>query len=358
MELSGCKMGTARSAAGRWMVSAVLALMIGFAGTTVMAAEEVDTTRDVSSLPLHWIADIPLPGRTSRFDYQSYDPQAHLLFIAHLGDSTIAVINTDTRQVMANIKGVSQVHGVLAVPSLGRVYATATGANEVAVIDERDLRVTTAIPAGTYPDGIAYAPHVHKLYVSDETGRTETVIDTDSERWVATIPLGGEAGNSQYDPVSQHIFVNVQTLNQLVEIDPATDAIVGRYPLPGAKHNHSLLIEPQERLAFVACEGNAKLLTVDMWTMRVLAAYSIGEDPDVLAFDPGLHLLYVASESGVVSVFREHKQGLEKLGEGFLAKGAHTVAVDAQTHRVYFPLPDVHGRPALRVMSPTMAMDH
>lgn len=357
MELSGCKMSSIGSVAGHLITSVVLALMIGFAGATVPAAGEGGTTRGIGPLPLRWIADIPLPGRTNRFDYQSYDPQTHLLFIAHLGDSAVTVINADSRQVVANITGISQVHGVLAIPSLARVYATATGRNEVAVLDERDLRVTAVIPAGAYPDGMAYAPRVHKLYVSDEIGRTETVIDTDTERRIATIPLGGEAGNSRYDPVSRHIFVNVQTLNQLVEIDPATDKIVGRYPLPGAKHNHGLLIEPQERLAFAACEGNAKLLAVDMRTMRVLAAYSIGEDPDVLAFDPGLHLLYVASESGVVSVFREHRQSLEKIGEGFLAEGAHTVAVDAQTHRVYFPLPDVHGRPTLRVMGPAIAMD-
>src|SRR5207253_727245 len=137
---------------------------------------------------------------------------------------------------------------------------------------------------------------------------------------LATIPLDGEAGNSQYDPVSKHIFVNVQTLNQLVEIDPRKDAIVARHPLPGADHNHGLLIEPRERLAFVACEGNNKLLVVDMQSMGVIANDSLGDGPDVLALDEALHLLYVASESGVVSVFEEKGKGVTKIGEGLLAR--------------------------------------
>ena len=35
-----------------------------------------------------------------------------------------------------------------------------------------------------------------------------------------------------------------------------------------------------------------------------------------------------------------------------LAAGAHAVAVDPATHRVFFPLASVDGRPVLRVMRP------
>src|SRR5258708_30961907 len=43
------------------------------------------------------------------------------------------------------------------------------------------------------------------------------------------------------------------------EIAPAIDRIIARIELPGARGNHRLLIEPQQRLAFIACEGNDKL---------------------------------------------------------------------------------------------------
>jgi DNA-binding beta-propeller fold protein YncE len=174
---------------------------------------------------------------------------------------------------------------------------------------------------------------------------------------VATISLGGEVGNTQYDPVSKHIFVNVQSANQLIEIDPHTDAIVARHALPGADHNHGLLIEPKERLAIIACEGNNKLLVIDMVSMRVVASDSLGEGPDVLAFDDTLRRLYVASESGVVSVFEVRGKKLTKVGERLLARNAHSVAVDAQTHRVYFPLQNFNGHPLLRVMEPIRSGD-
>ncbi|TAN02492.1 MAG: YncE family protein [Rhodanobacteraceae bacterium] len=303
-------------------------------------------------MPLKRIADVPLPGRSTRWDYESLDPTRHLLFLAHLGDNAVVVFDTRRSKVVATIPDVSRVHGVLAIPELGRVYASATGTNQLVAIDENTLKITAHVPAGVYPDGIAYAPGVNKLFVSDETGATDTVIDVATNKRIATIPLGGEVGNTQYDPVSRHIFANVQTRNDLAEIDPVSDKLITRHPLPGAKGNHGLLIDPSERLAFIACEGNDKLLVLDMRKMQVTATFSVGNDPDVLAFDDRLGLLYVASESGVVSLFRVQGHTVEKLGQGTLGPNAHVVAVDSPTHKAYFPLEALAGRPVLRITHP------
>ena len=306
----------------------------------------------VPSLPLIHVADIPLGGRTSRLDYASLDAGRHLLFIAHLGDSAVIVLDTQSRHVVTRIPEVSQVHGVLAIPELGRVYASATGTNEVIAIDVATLKVSARTAGGMYPDGMGYAPEVQKLYVSDELGGTETVIDVRANTRVATIPLGGEVGNTQYDPVSKHIFVNVQTRRQLIEIDPASDKVIGRIELPGAKGNHGLLIDPAQRRAFIACEGNHKLLVLDLKAQKVTDSFDVGEDPDVLAYDSNLLYLYVAAESGIVSLFKADAARVSKVGEGLLGPNAHVVAVDPDTHESYFPLKNSGGQTILRIMSP------
>ncbi|MEM5400279.1 YncE family protein [Paraburkholderia unamae] len=318
------------------------------AGCVAHGADDAAT----GNLPLKHVEDVPLPGRASRFDYESYDPRTHLLFIAHLGDSEIVVFDTLVFRVVARIPGISSVHGVLVVPELSRVYASATGTNEIVAIDERTLKVIARTPGGVYPDGMAYAPDIRRLYISDETGETETVIDVPGNRRVATIPLDGEVGNSQFDPVSRHIFVNVQTRRQLVEIDPGTNAIVSRTDLPGAKGNHGLLIVPESRLALIACEGNNRLLVLDMRSMKVVSAFDVGDAPDVLAFDPPLRTVYVAGEAGVVSMFSVNASRVSKIGDGHVGPNAHVVDVDAATHRSYFPLKDVDGHPVLRIMAP------
>ena len=90
----------------------------------------------VPPLRLKSIADMPLGGHSTRLDYASLDAGRHLLFIAHLGDSEVIVFDTEARRMVKRIAYVSQVHGVLAIPTLGRVYASATGTDEVVAIDE------------------------------------------------------------------------------------------------------------------------------------------------------------------------------------------------------------------------------
>ena len=327
-------------------------LLIGVAIILLAAATAFSGQIPTPSLPLSKVADVPLSGGATRWDYASLDPATHTLFMAHMGDGVVTAFDTRRQRVLADIPGMDDVHGVLAIPGLGRVYASATGTDEVVAIDTRTLKITARMPAGDYPDGMAYAPGAHKLYVSDEHGGTDTVIDVRSNRRIATVPLGGEVGNTQYDSVSGHIFANVQTRGQLVEIDPATDKIIARILLPGAEGNHGLYINAPARLAFIACEDNDRLLVLDLQTQRVTSSFALGRSPDVLAFDPALGWLYVASEAGEVSLFEVKSRTVRELGRASLGANAHVVAVDPATHRAYFPLKDVRGHPALRIMQP------
>ncbi len=145
----------------------------------------------VPPLQLKSIADVPLGGHPTRLDYASLDAGRHLLFIAHLGDSEVIVFDTEARRVVKRIANVSHVHGVLAIPELGRVYASATGTDEVVAIDETALQVIARMPGGTYPDGLAYGPEARKVYVSDEHGGTDTVLDVGTNTRVATVQVGG-----------------------------------------------------------------------------------------------------------------------------------------------------------------------
>jgi YVTN family beta-propeller protein len=306
-----------------------------------------------SSLPLTPVQDIPVPGAASRLDYQALDAGAKRLYIAHLGDGTIHVVDLARGAVVGTMAGTPSVHGVTLAPDRHVLLAAVSATNEVAIIDTNTLTVTTRVPAGNTPDGIAYDPVHGKAYVSNEHDHAETVIDLATNTAKSPIEIGGEAGNSVYDPASGTVMVNVQDRNELVTIDPATDTVTGRIPVPDCASNHGLYLDGANKLAFIACEGSAKLLVLDLGTKQVTARFDTGGNPDVLAFDQGLHRLYVASESGVVSVFDEQNRTLVLKASGKLADNAHTVAVDPSTHRVYFPLENIEGHPVLRVMDAT-----
>jgi hypothetical protein len=309
-----------------------------------------------SSLPLRLVADLPLPGHPSRFDYQAVDPAARRLYIAHLGDSSLIVFDLDGQRVLQEVSDLPSVHGVVAAPEAHRVFATATAQRTLAIIDDQTWQVQSRVPAGEYPNGLAFDPASGRVFVSNNRGLGVGVVDARAAHALPAIDVGGGAGNTQYDAGSGHVLAAVHGQPYLADIDPAAARVVGRIALPGMKSCHGLLVASSLRLAFAACHGaDAQLAVVDLQARRATSAHPLPPEVDVLAFDPGLRRLYAASETGVVALFAVAADSrVTELGRGLVGPNAHSVAIDPATHRAYFPLADVGGKPVLRVMEPTV----
>jgi DNA-binding beta-propeller fold protein YncE len=297
------------------------------------------------------VADIPLPGPAVRFDYQSFDAKNQRLYMAHMNADHLVVFDTRKRQVVANLDGFKRVHGVIAVPDANRVFASATGDHEMVAVEMSSLKILGAAGPIDYPDGLAYSPSTQRVFVSDEHGGVDAVVDAQTNKLITSIPLGGGAGNTVYDSGSGRILVAVHGINELVSIDPAAMKIVGRYKLPGIENPHGIALDLADRLAFIAGEENHSLAVFDLKTMKLVSVHQVGDDPDVLAFDSGLGRLYVSAESGTVAVLEKSNRDLRSLGQ-FHMPHAHTVAVDSNSHLVYFPLESIAGHPLLRIMQP------
>src|SRR5215470_13876912 len=250
---------------GRWSRGAAFAVALCICGATI------STVLSQTQNPLKQVADIPLPGKAVRFDYQSLDSSHGRLYIAHMNADQLVVFDTKKREVVANLDGFPNVHGVWTVPELGRVYASTTGEQKVAVVDMESLKTIAKAGPVHYPDGIAYAPGPKRVFVSDEHGDADAVIDATTNTLFTTIPLGGSAGNPVFDSESGRIMVAVHEKNELVAIDPATANIIGRYPVPGIDSPHGVALDPNARFAFIAGEENHKLALVDLSNMQVLA---------------------------------------------------------------------------------------
>lgn len=333
------------------LISLLAVTVLGFGGVHIeRRSGRLNCLKEISS--------VRLPGRPLRFDYQTIDPERRMLFISHLGDNAVVVFNLRSGKVLKDISAIPEPHGILAVPKLSAVFVSATPVNELYKIDERGLKVTAKAPAGYFPDGIAYAPGTGRIFVSDEFGKTVSVINAKSMELITKIKVGGTVGNSHYDSASKAVFTTDGSRNELLKIDPTSLTIAERIPLPGCRGAHGFLIGHRPHFAYVTGEDNASLVVVDIARRKVIQKFSVGREPDVLAIDLGIGLLYVSSESGVVSVFKVGPRGLSRLCQGKLWPHAHTVSVDQATHRIYFPIQDWEGFPTLKVMIPHSLAAH
>jgi DNA-binding beta-propeller fold protein YncE len=309
---------------------------------------------DSGGLPLRRVAETALTGGAVRFDYIALDAGRGLLFIAHMGAGQVVEVDVHARTVVRTIGDLPDVHGVIVVTDKHRVYATATGRNQLVALDEDTGAVVFSAPTDTYPDGLAYDPVRKAVWTTNENAGTETVVDADTGHVRATVSLGGEVGNVVYNPTTDQMVVAVAGRGDLAVIDPATYTVTDRIPTPECDSPHGQALDDAAQVMFVGCENNATTVVVDLARRTTVDHHSVGETPDVVAYDAGAHRVYVAAESGWLSVFVHDRGQLTELGFAHLADGAHSLALDPATHHSYFPIPnDAGSGPALWEFEPT-----
>jgi hypothetical protein len=138
------------------------------------------------------------------FDFQAFDPDLQLLFIAHSGptpdlliqahanfdptrdgpfDGHIIVVNTKSNTVVGRIK-VPQVAGMVYVPQLDKVFAADAEDNYIADINPHTLKVTATIQLqdNESPDAMIYDPDQRRLFVSDPGAPANPDVDMNAAR--------------------------------------------------------------------------------------------------------------------------------------------------------------------------------
>jgi DNA-binding beta-propeller fold protein YncE len=112
-----------------------------------------------------------------------------------------------------------------------------------------------------------------------------------------------------------------------------------------------MALDAEHRRAFLVCEGNELLTVFDLDAHRPIALLPLPPGPDVVKFDPGLKRVYVACSGGAISVIQEDDPSrFRKLEDFPVQKKVHSLAVDANTHRVYAPEQEEDGRPVARMI--------
>jgi YVTN family beta-propeller protein len=308
------------------------------------------------SFPLTLVADVGLPGGSTRFDYQEIDPAHGHLVVAHMNDASVLVLNLSDASVAKLLPNIPTPRGV-AVGD-GRIFVTSSP-SQLVLIDGTTLGEIARVPTGSGPDGVGYDQVDHVAGVSDQRDGAVSLIANAGSGPRVQVPLGQETGNVVYDARRGTFWaavVNAAPPDQLVQIDPVAKKVTARIDLGGCGGAHGVRLHPDGQSAFVACEGNSMLVRVDLAGSRAVATASTGAGPDVMAIDPASGWLYVAAESGDLVVFDIGKPGLVTIDQEHPGDNAHAVAVDPPTHRVFFPLMSgPNGKPVMRIMLPRLA---
>ncbi len=244
-------------------------------------------------------------------------------------------------------------HGVVIDPLTGMAYVTRSEANTVDIFDPSAMRLVARIPVADDPDGIFYVPASRTIYVASGDAKTATLIDPVTRTVSATISLGGKPESGAFDSRTNLFYQNLEDISSLAAVDLSKRVVTARWPLQDCVRPTGMAIDEPSRQLFIGCSGNSRLAVFDLEQHRVLTSIPVGGGPDSVAYDAQLRRIYVTGRAGDLCVVeRDSKGAFATLDTISLHYGAHTLAVDPVSHRLYVGYASLFIAPRIAVFSP------
>jgi DNA-binding beta-propeller fold protein YncE len=232
--------------------------------------------------------------------------------------------------------GAGAAHGVVIDPASRLAFVTRSDTNHVDVFDPSSLATVKSIPVADDVDGAIFDPADKLVYAVSGDPHLASLIDPATQADVGTIPLGGKPEFAVFDPQTRLIYQNLEDVGVVAVVDAARRAVVDRWSLGPCQGPTSIALDLADRRLFAVCSKNALMVVMDLASHRIVASLPIGGGPDSVAYDPGLKRVYATGKSGILSVIQQDGPNTyHTLDTVKLHYGAHTLAIDPATHRLY-----------------------
>jgi DNA-binding beta-propeller fold protein YncE len=311
------------------MKGTVLVSLIAAAIVTVPAAA-------APTGPLSAASPIPVVRKAGYFESMTVDAQMHRLLAAHPSNNDLSIIDLVSGALIAQVDLGREAGGAgVAVDERDGKYFVGAADDKLVDINRRYMVLQSFIKLPGPVDGVTFDPKNDTLYADEDDGTQIFAINGKSDKVVATITIPAGPGYIAYDPVSDRLYQNVTAdPSTVLVIDPASNSIAATWPLAPATLVHGLAIDGASGRLFSAGD-NGVLDVVDLKSGSVITTVAVADRVDQIAFDPILKRVYCPSGTGVISVVQETDAGATLAANVTIPRGAHTVAVDPNTHGVW-----------------------
>jgi DNA-binding beta-propeller fold protein YncE len=292
---------------------------------------------------------VSLPGDEG-WDYLTYEQGGHRLFVAH--GTRVQVVDTDKLTVIGEVADTPGVHGIALAADQGRGYVSAGRAGNAVVFDLKSLaRLKEIKVTGDNPDAILYDPATHRVFTFNGRGRNATAIDATTDQVVGSVALDAKPEFAATDARGR-VYVNLEDRNSLAVLDPHQLAVLSVWPLAGCEEPSGLALDAAHGRLITVC-GNKVMAVVDAASGKLLGTAPIGGGVDAAAFDPGTGLAFASCGEGVLTVVHIGSSGRPEVVQSAVTqRGARTMALDLEKHRVFLVTADFSPPPPASVPQP------
>ncbi len=307
-----------------WMALLGLGILLGWAG-----ALKAQDAMGPSGYKI--LQKVPLPG-DGGWDFLTVDSDNRRVYIAH--NNSVQVVDADALTLIGTIENVPHPHGVVALPDLGKGYASSGVPGSVVVFDLKTLKRLSEIPDSKDADVIIYDPATKHVLTFNGDSHNFTVIDPATDQAVTTVALDGgpEVAVSNGKGL---IFDNVETKNEVLKIDAKTLKVLKTWPLAPGESPSGLSMDVKNIRLFSGCH-NKNLVVMNAKNGKVIQTLPIGERVDGTAFDPATGNVFSSNGDATLTVIHEDSPNKYTLVEQFPTEvGARSLALDTKTGRIF-----------------------
>jgi DNA-binding beta-propeller fold protein YncE len=287
--------------------------------------------------------ELPLHQRAGGFDHAAVHSCLGLLYVAHTANDALDVIDCVNDMYLRSIPHLSAVAGALVSEEHDLVFTSNRGENTVGFFSPKNEMEIGKVAVGIQPNGLAYDPSRNLLLAANvgdpaiAGSFTISLVDVGKKAVVSDIAAPGRTRWAVYDPSSDAFFVNIADPAQIAVVQAAKPNRIARiFDIPTAGP-HGLDLDLERGRLFCACDGRT-LVSVASRSGEALDALEIAGVPDVIFFNAALKHLYIAiGDPGLIEVIDTEAMKLLEMMP--TEAGAHTIAFDSATNKVYAFLP-------------------
>ena len=282
------------------------------------------------------------------WDYLAVGP-LNKLYVSH--GTQVNILNKETGDSLGVIENTTGVHGIAFDKNNGKGYTSNGRLNNVFVFDLSSGKVITQIGTGENPDAILYEPFSKKIITCNGRSKDLSVIDPSTNKVIVTIPVGGKPETAVSNNEGK-LYVNIEDKSEIVEVETKNFTVLHHWTVAPGEEPTGLAIDIKTHRLFAGC-GNKQLIVMNAENGKIIAHPAIGDGCDGVAFDSNTKNIFASNGEGTLSIYNEETADQYNLVATVpTKKGARTIAVDEETHKIYLPTAEFEPTPATSVTEP------
>jgi DNA-binding beta-propeller fold protein YncE len=283
-------------------------------------------------------AKIPLGDVRGRIDHMAVDLGRHRLFVAALGNDSLAVVDLQAQRVDHLIGDLAEPQGVGYDPATDTLYVANAGDGSVRLFKGPDLSPGGRIDLGSDADNIRVDSKAGRVFIGHGDGAL-AAIDTSTHEMIAGTPLQAHPESFQLDGKTDRIFVNVPNNGAIDVIDRTSGQEIASWATAGRSANFAMALDHARHLVLVAFREPAELGVFSAADGKLVASVPTCGDVDDIFVDVKRDRIYVSCGEGFVDVFAADGSAYRQIAHIATAAGARTSLLVPELDRLLLAVP-------------------